>query len=110
MLGGVVVGKLVKALMPVVEGAGGTVIFYHYTTREGAKAIAESGLIRPGGIGLGSMGGQVYGFPGLAPGYARLLGVKAEEVFVVQVSANSVRQTGMGFLLHRGPINLMTPK
>jgi hypothetical protein len=84
----------------------GTVTFVHYTTKEGAEAIAESGLIRPGGAGFGSSGGNVFGLPKPLPGYARIMGVKTEEAIIVQVPASNVTQNGLGHLLHKGPVLL----
>ncbi len=84
----------------------GTVTFVHYTTKEGAEAIAESGIIRPGGAGLDSTGGNVYGLPKPMPGYAKIMGVPTEEAIIVQVPASNVTQNGLGHLLHEGPVLL----
>ncbi len=105
-VGGAVVGKLVKLAIPMQLADDGTVTFVHYTTKEGAEAIAESGIIRPGGAGLGSTGGNVYGLPKPMPSYAKIMGVPTEEAIIVQVPASNVTQNGLGHLLHEGPVLL----
>jgi hypothetical protein len=71
-----------------------------------ALLTAESGIIRPGGAGLGSTGGKVFGLPKPMPVYTSIMGVSTEEAIIVQVPASNVTQNGLGHLLHKGPVLL----
>ena len=104
LIGGAILGKLIKLAMPMQLADDGTVLFVHHTSRKAAEAIAKEGVIRPGGPGLGNLGGNVNGLPRPMLGYARLMGVPAEDTIEVWVPRGNVTQNGLGHLLHKGPI------
>jgi len=104
LIGGAILGKLIKLAMPMQLADDGTVLFLHHTSRKAAEAIAKEGVIRPGGPGLGNLGGNVNGLPRPMLGYARLMGVPAEDTIEVWVPRGNVTQNGLGHLLHKGPI------